>query len=243
MKTILELKNLSIGFSKILFRDINVELKEGVFACLLGVNGIGKSCLLKTMAGLQDKKNGDIFVDNRNFSEIDSDELAKKIGIVLTEKLQIDYLTVFELVSFGRAPYTGRNGNLSSEDTAIVQKILDDVGIAEIATHYFSELSDGQKQKALIARALAQTPELLLLDEPTTYLDIPSKIDLIELLKRLTREKKITVLLSTHDLDLIKDMADEFWLMGKDGKFSAGSPEDLTSSGLIANNFFRSGLK
>lgn len=243
MKTILELKNLSIGFNRILFRDINVELKEGVFACLLGINGIGKSCLLKTMAGLQDKKSGDILVDKRSLSEIDSAELAKKIGIVLTEKLQIEYLTVFELVTFGRAPYTGRNGNLSAEDTAIVQKILNDVGIAEIATSYFSELSDGQKQKVLIARALAQTPELLLLDEPTTYLDIPSKIDLIELLKRLTREKKITVLLSTHDLDLIKDMADEFWLMGKDGKFSSGSPEELNSSGLIANNFFRSVLK
>lgn len=243
MKTILQLKNLSIGFNNILFSDINVELKEGVFTCLLGINGIGKSCLLKTMAGLQDKKGGEVFIDNIALPLMDSAELAKKIGIVLTEKLHIEYLTVFELVAFGRAPYTGRNGTLSQEDIALVSAILNDVGISEIGQKYFSELSDGQKQKALIARALAQTPELLLLDEPTTYLDIPSKIDLIELLKKLTREKKITVLLSTHDLDLIKEMADEFWLMGKDGKFSSGSPEEMTSSGLLAYNFFRSGSK
>ncbi len=243
MKTILQLKNVSIGFNQILYANINAELKEGAFVCLLGINGIGKSCLLKTMAGLQEVKSGEVYIEHKALKSMDSFDLAKKIGIVLTEKLQIDYLTVFELVSFGRAPYTGRRGDLSKDDKKLVQKVLEDVGISEIGKKYFSELSDGQKQKALIARALAQTPELLILDEPTTYLDIPSKIELIALLKKLTQEKKITVLLSTHDLDLIKDSADEFWLMGKDGEFSSGSPEEMNSSGLIANNFFRSGSK
>lgn len=240
MKPMLELKNLSVGFRDVLYRNINASLPVGTFACLLGVNGIGKSCLLKTIARLHSEKEGSIFLESKDISAFTIAELSRKIGVVLTEKLQIEYLTVFELVSFGRAPYTGRHGALSEQDRDVVKKVLDQTGIAGLSEKYFSELSDGQKQKALIARALAQQPELLILDEPTTYLDIPSKIELIQLLRTLTQENKITVLVSTHDLDLIKPYVDVFWLMGKDGKFSEGSPEELISSGLIKENFFKS---
>lgn len=241
MKPMLELKNLSVGFKDVLYSNINASLPVGSFACLLGVNGIGKSCLLKTIARLQSEKQGKIFLEDKDIASFSLADLSRKIGIVLTEKLQIEYLTVFELVSFGRAPYTGSHGALSEKDKAVIDKVLAQTGISELSGLFFSELSDGQKQKALIARALAQQPELLILDEPTTYLDIPSKIDLIRLLRKLTQENNISVLLSTHDLDLIKPHVDKFWLMGKDGVFSEGSPEDLISSGLIKENFFKSG--
>lgn len=240
MKPMLELKNLSVGFNNVLYTNINAHLQVGTFACLLGINGIGKSCLLKTIARLQSEKAGNILLENSDISLFTAAELSRKIGVVLTEKFHIEYLTVFELVSFGRAPYTGRNGALGAEDKAVVEQVLIQTGISELSSRFFSELSDGQKQKVLIARALAQQPELLILDEPTTYLDIPSKIELIQLLRKLTKENKITVLLSTHDLDLIKSYVDVFWLMGKDGVFSEGSPEDLISSGLIKENFFKS---
>lgn len=237
---IMEIKNLSIGFKSILFQEINVGLNEGSFVGLLGINGVGKSCLIKTLSHLLEGKSGEILLRGREIHTFKPAELSQKIAVVLTEKLQIDYLSVFELVSFGRAPYTTRSGHLSKEDVAIIDSVLEQTGIKPLSQKYFSELSDGQKQKALIARALAQRPEILFLDEPTTYLDIPSKLDLIDLLKKLTKENNIAVLLSTHDLDLIKDKVDEFWLMGKDGKFSTGSPEVMMSSGLIGTNFFRS---
>lgn len=240
---VMEIKNLSIGFKRILFQEINASLKEGSFVGLLGINGVGKSCLIKTLSHLLEGKSGEILLHGREIQTIKPAELSKKIAVVLTEKLQIDYLSVFELVSFGRAPYTARNGHLSKEDVAIVDSALEQTGIKSLSQKYFSELSDGQKQKALIARALAQKPQILFLDEPTTYLDIPSKLDLIDLLRKLTKENNLAVLLSTHDLELIKDKVDEFWLMGKDGKFSTGSPEVMMTSGLIGTNFFRSGSR
>lgn len=243
MKNFLEIKNVSVGFSNILFKNINAEMEAGSLVCLMGINGVGKSSLLKTIARLLEKKEGEIKFNGINYEQISAEEFAKIVGIVLTEKLQVDYLTVEELISFGRSPYTDRSGRLKAEDQTEVEKAMNQTGIIKLKNAFFTELSDGQKQKVLIARALAQGPKLLILDEPTTYLDIPSKIELINLLKRLTKENNLAVLMSTHDLDLIQESADKIWLMEKDGKFSVGSPEELKSSGLIAKNFFISELK
>lgn len=242
-KTILQLDNLAVGFNQILFHNINVQMEAGSLVCLMGINGVGKSCLLKTIARLEERKHGGIKLEGKDISDISSKDFAKLVGIVLTEKLQIDYLTAYELVSFGRTPYTDRTGRLKCEDQEAIEKAMIQTGILALKEKYFSELSDGQKQKVLIARALAQGPELLILDEPTTYLDIPSKIELIELLKTLSAENNLAVLMSTHDLELVQNKADKIWMMGNDGSFSIGSPEELTSSGLIAKNFFRSGSK
>lgn len=242
-RTMLELNNTSIGFKQTLFENISASLSSGSLTCLMGINGAGKSCLLKTVAGLVERKKGEIKIDGRDIKEISSNVFARLVGIVLTEKLQVEYLTTKELVSFGRAPYTDRSGRLQKEDLEAIEQAMSQTGILNIKDKFFSELSDGQKQKVLIARALAQEPELLILDEPTTYLDIPSKIDLVNLLLKLARENNLAVLMSTHDLELIQKNADKIWLMGTDGKFSSGSPEELMSSGLFAKNFFRAELK
>lgn len=239
-RSILELKNLSIGFKNPVFKNINATIESGRLIALMGINGAGKSCLLRTIANLQNKLEGEIELNKKSIETILPADLAKVIGVVLTEKLQIEYLTAGELVAFGRTPYTDRNGSLKSEDRKVIERAMSQTGVERLKDHFFSDLSDGQKQKVLIARALAQEPELLILDEPTTYLDIPSKIELIKLLKTLTRQNNLSVLMSTHDLDLIQKEADKIWLMGIDGSFSEGSPEELTSSGLIAKNFFKS---
>lgn len=242
MKNILELKNVSIGFKNSVFKNINAKMEEGTLVALMGINGVGKSSLLKTIARLLEIKAGEININGIDYNSIHSKDFAKLVGVVLTEKLQVDYLTVEELVSFGRAPHTNRVGFLKDEDKVVVEKAMKQTGVYSLKNTFIAELSDGQKQKALIARALAQEPQLLILDEPTTYLDIPSKLELIQLLKKLSKENNLAVLMSTHDLDLIQRSADKIWLMENDGSFSTGSPEDLKSSGLIAKNFLKSEL-
>ena len=238
MKNILELSELSIGFKEFSFNNISASLKLGTMTALMGVNGAGKSCLLKSIAHLIDLKSGMINLEGKNIQSYSRNELAQIISIVLTEKFHVDYLRVDELIALGRSPFTNWRGELTPKDQTLISKVISQVGIESLQGQLFSELSDGQKQKTLIARALVQDPQLLILDEPTTYLDIPSKIELIKLLKKITRENNISVLLSTHDLDLVQDFVDQIWLMGLDGSFSAGSPDELASAGLFKKHFY-----
>jgi iron complex transport system ATP-binding protein len=237
---ILELENLGVGFSKIIFKDITAKLNSGSLTALMGVNGAGKSCLLKTIGNLITAKVGTIKILGKDLSEYTALDYSKVASLVLTEKFQVDFLQVSELIYLGRSPFTNWRGEIKNTDREIVNQIMDQVGIRDLEECYFSELSDGQKQKVLIARALAQEPKLLILDEPTTYLDIPSKIELIKLLKKIAKENDVTVLMSTHDLELIEPNADQIWLMGSDGSFSEGSPAYFRSSGLFEKHFFKS---
>ena len=234
---ILELENLSIGFKNIIFKNINAEVLPGSLIALMGVNGVGKSCLLKTIANLIPIKEGNIKLDQKLINEYGQQELAAVRAVVLTEKFHVDFLRVDELVSLGRSPFTPWQGKLSRADQKIVQDSLKALGVFDLSTSYFSELSDGQKQKVLIARALAQKPKLLILDEPTTYLDIPSKRELIKLLKKIAEENSIAILLSTHDLDLIEKIADQIWIMGKSGEFIQETPINLRSTGVFDFHF------
>ncbi len=234
---ILELEGLSIGFSKSNFDNINTKTQLGSLTALMGVNGVGKSCLLKTISNLLEKKGGTIKVNGVNINEYSPIEFAKTVAIVLTEKIQADFLRVDELVALGRSPYTNWLGELTDYDKEIVAKSMNQVGISDLGPSYFSALSDGQKQKVMIARALSQTPKLLVLDEPTTYLDIPSKVELIKLLKKISKENNIAVILSTHDLNLIQSEADIVWLMGMDGRFTSKSPAEFISTGEFKKHF------
>ena len=238
---ILELSNLSIGFKQTIFENINAKASAGTINVLMGVNGAGKSCLLKTIGRLISAREGLIKICGKNLNEYSALDFAKMTSLVLTEKIQVDFLRVDELIYLGRSPYTNWMGEIEESDREAVNLIMNQIGLVEIADHFFSELSDGQKQKVLIARALAQNPKLLILDEPTTYLDIPSKIELIKLLRKIATEKKIAVIMSTHDLDLIESSADQIWLIGKDGSFNTGSPAYFRSSGLFEKHFY-SGL-
>ena len=237
-KIILEIHDLSIGFKKIIFKRINAKIEEGSITALMGVNGAGKSCLLKTIARLIPSLQGSIKICEKDQVDYSSIDFAQIVSLVLTEKIQVDFLRVDELVSLGRSPYTNWLGEFKNEDRAIVDQVMEQVGILPLKNFFFSELSDGQKQKVLIARALAQKPKLLILDEPTTYLDIPSKVELIKLLKKISTDNNVAIILSTHDLDLIEASADQIWLMGKDESFNSESPAYFRSTGLFEKHFY-----
>jgi len=235
---IINISNLSLGFKEAIFKDINAQIQKGSLNCLVGINGVGKSCFLKTLCSLLPKISGEIKINNKSIENYSSIDLAKILAVVLTEKIHVDYMSVKELVLLGRSPFTNWSGALCLEDHKIADQVMRQVGIFELRSFFFSELSDGQKQKALIARALAQKPKILILDEPTTFLDIPSKIDLIRLLKKISVEDHVAVLMSTHDLELVKSFADQVFLMGNDGSFQGGSPEQLDSSGQFQKHFY-----
>jgi iron complex transport system ATP-binding protein len=237
MKKALDIKNLTIGFKNPIFRNISCELLPGSMTAIMGVNGAGKSCLLKTIGKLIEKKDGNIKIFDKSIEDYTHLEFAQIAALVLTEKIQVDFLRVVELVSLGRSPYTGWSGELNKQDDEVVNDVLKLTGVWNLKDRFFAELSDGQKQKALIARALAQSPKLLILDEPTTFLDIPSKIDLLKLLKKIAQENHVAVLMSTHDLELMKIYADQIWLMGADESFSTGSPAEIEAAGLIQKHF------
>jgi len=237
-KIILEIHDLSIGFKKIIFERINANVAEGSITALMGVNGAGKSCMLKTISRLIPSLYGSIKICGKDQVDYSSIDFAQIVSLVLTEKIQVDFLRVDELISLGRSPYTNWLGEFKNSDREIVDQVMEQVGILAFKKHFFSQLSDGQKQKVLIARALAQKPKLLILDEPTTYLDIPSKVELIKLLKKISTENNVAIILSTHDLDLIEAQADQIWLMGKDGSFISQSPAYFRSTGLFEKHFY-----
>jgi len=234
---ILEIENLAIGFKEIIFENINAQVQSGSITSLMGINGAGKSCLLKTLGHLIPRKFGQMKINGKDFSEYSVLDFSKIVSLVLTEKFHVDFLRVDELVSLGRSPYTSWSGELNQDDQIIVERVMEQMGIQGLSSKFFSELSDGQKQKALIARALAQKPQLLILDEPTTYLDIPSKIELLKILRSIASENNVAILMSTHDLDLVRQHIDQIWLMGNDGSFNSGSPEDIESTGLFEKHF------
>lgn len=237
MIKLLQAKDLEIGFDQsIILRELSFDVNQGRLIYLMGKNGVGKSCLLKTISGLIPYQNGSLKLEEREIKQIGHMDIAKKISVLLTDKINVDYLTVGELISLARAPYTNWNDEFKKEDCEIVFEAVQLLGIEKLMSKYFSQLSDGQKQKVLLCRALAQNPSLLLLDEPTTYLDIPSKIDFLKAVKRISGEKNISVVMSTHDFTLINEIADEVWILSND-ELIISSPKELKSSGLFEKEF------
>ncbi len=191
--------------------DICQELRPGTFVCLLGRNGTGKSTLLKTLAGLIPPLAGSIRIDNRRLEDFTPAELAKKVGLVLTKVPELSNTTLRELVAYGRLPYASWLGKLSDEDYAQADLAIQKLGIEALANRHISELSDGERQKCMIARALAQGTDYLLLDEPSAFLDYESKQELMSLLVKLAHDEHKAILLSTHDHELAHTYADVLW--------------------------------
>jgi iron complex transport system ATP-binding protein len=217
-KNILATAQLSIGYTSgkganVIANDINITLKQGSLTALIGANGIGKSTLLRTLTGIQPPLAGSILLNDKSLTSYLAKELAQNLSIVLTESLPPSNLTVFELVALGRQPYTNWLGSLSDEDLTQVEKALQLTQIEALAKKKHYEISDGQFQKVLIARALAQDTPLIILDEPTTHLDLLHKVNLLRLLKKLASEAGKCILYSTHDLDLALQMSDEIIVM------------------------------
>lgn len=243
----IELRQLSIGYkgkphSKVVAEHICATIYSGELTCLLGTNGVGKSTLLRTLSAFQPKLSGDIFITGKELREYTDKALSTVISVVLTEKCDIRNMTVQELVSMGRSPYTGFWGKLNKSDEEIVTRAIDLVNIQQLAPRMLHTLSDGERQKAMIAKALAQETPVIFLDEPTAFLDFPSKVEIMQLLHRLTRETNKTIFLSTHDLELALQIADKIWLMDRTNGLAIGTPEDLSLSGHLSNFFARKGI-
>jgi len=241
MKTILKTSNLNIGYkskkeSVTIAQNLNLNFGSGKLIALIGANGIGKSTLLRTITGIQQPLSGSVFLNDKNIDTYKPLDLAQNLSLVLTEKLPPSNLTVFELAALGRQPYTNWIGTLTETDIEKVQESMQLTQIEHLATKKHYEISDGQLQKVLIARALAQDTPLIILDEPTTHLDLLHKVSLFKLLKKLTQETQKCILFSTHDIDLAIQLSDEMIIMTPETVVQ-DEPCHLISNGSFATLF------
>jgi iron complex transport system ATP-binding protein len=237
MKTkriVLQAENISIGYvdkkSITVANGLNVTLHKGSFTTLLGANGIGKSTLLRTLSGIQQPLAGKILLKEQTLCSYNLNQLAQELSLVLTETLPKGNLSVYELVALGRQPYTNWIGSLTEYDNALIKKSMRLTDTTHLAEKKLDELSDGQLQNVLIARALAQDTSIIILDEPTTHLDLPHKVKLLRLLKNLAETQDKCILYSTHDLDLALQMSEEIIIMKK-GHLEQGSLVELNERG------------
>jgi len=217
-KNILSTSNLSIGYktkraTTTIAENLDLNLQEGKLIALIGANGIGKSTLLRTITGIQKPLSGTVLLNEKNIHELDALTLAQNLSVVLTEKLPPSNLTVWELIALGRQPYTNWIGTLTDNDIAKINEAIELTQIGHLITKRHYEISDGQLQIVLIARALAQDTPLIILDEPTTHLDLLHKVVLFKLLKKLTKETEKCILFSTHDIDMAIQLSDEMIIM------------------------------
>lgn len=224
----IEIENLSIGYKKHklsnsgpLATGLNAVLHQGALTCLVGVNGVGKSTLLKTLSGFVRPLSGRIWIETeanggrQSLSDMNETDRSRLLSVVLTERDDVSHLYAYDVVSFGRIPYLGLWGNLTETDKKIIDSSFEKTGIVHLKNCYFDELSDGERQKVMVAKALAQQTPVILLDEPSAFLDYPSKEDLMKLLKNLAHSENKSILLSSHDLDIIRRFADDYWIMEK----------------------------
>ncbi|MDD6140225.1 MAG: ABC transporter ATP-binding protein [Bacteroidales bacterium] len=232
MSAIIYTESLSAGYRKrksvtTVLHDVNLELHVGELVSLLGANGAGKSTLIRTICGLQPPLAGKVIIDYKDVERLTPRQLSKIIALVTTERTYAGGLTVGELVGLGRHPHTGFLGRLDEHDRQIVAAAIEKVGISHKATSYVAELSDGERQKAMIAKALAQEAPVIILDEPTAFLDVASRIEVLQLLHDLARDDRRTILISSHDIQQSMALSDRLWIVSDSGEIVSGVTEDL----------------
>lgn len=243
MNAILSMQDLTIGYrisshaEKRLAGSISSTVIEGELVCLLGPNGAGKSTLIRTLAGMQVPLSGAVWLGQENVHKLSTRELAKRLSVVLTDRVEVGNLTAYELVSLGRHPFVDWTGRLTNSDRNVIRWAIEVTGIGYLAPRAVSELSDGERQRVMIARALAQEPKIMVLDEPTAFLDLPRRIEIIGLLRSLAHDMKCTILLATHDLDIALRTSDKIWLLSSKGEFTTGIPEELILDGSFESVF------
>ncbi len=245
--SILSTSNLSIGYTtkketNVIAENLNFNLQEGKLISLIGANGIGKSTLLRTLTGIQKPISGSVILNTKNLNDIDSWTIAQQLSVVLTEKLPPSNLTVFELIALGRQPYTNWIGKLTEIDIIKINEAIELTQIAHLSDKKHYEISDGQLQNVLVARALAQDTALIILDEPTTHLDLVHKVSLFKLLKKLTKETNKCILFSTHDIDLAIQLSDEMIIMTAENVVQ-DEPCNLISKGIFDTLFVDENIK
>ncbi|MFI3314321.1 MAG: ABC transporter ATP-binding protein [Rikenellaceae bacterium] len=242
----IEARNISIGYkinsgkSKIIHNHLSFTIKNGEMTALLGANGCGKSTLIKSISGNIELLSGEVLIEGRQIKSFSKVELAKQIGIVLTSHAKDGGLTVFELAAFGRYPYTDYFGTLKSHDIEIIENALKQVGLWELRESYISQISDGERQKAMIAKVLCQECQTIILDEPTAFLDVKSRLETYSLLRTIARTQNKCILLSTHDLELTLRGADSLMILSKHQPLCYGNSEDMILNGNVAKLFSNS---
>ena len=242
----LDLRDLYIGYDEdtsrhIVAEALNASLAQGTMACLVGANGVGKSTLMRTLSGFQPALRGEVRIEGRPIGEYTPRELSEKVGVVLTERNATPDLTVEEVVAIGRMPYTNFWGRLTAADHRAVDEAIALVGIESLRHKKIGRVSDGERQKVMIAKALAQQTGIILLDEPTAFLDYGSKVSVMRLLRRLAHEQGKVVLLSTHDLEIAFQTTDEVWILQREG-LQTGTLDELEQRGAVSKFLATSGL-
>lgn len=240
--SVLTTHNLSVGFTSgktttTLMSGLNLNFGQGSLVALLGQNGAGKSTLLRAITRATSPVEGEILIDGKNIDAISQRALSRLIGLVSTDRVSAGALTVNELVSLGRQPHTGFLGRLDDGDRKIVADAIADVGITAKAGSYIAQLSDGERQKAMIAKALAQETPVIILDEPTAFLDVASRVEIMRLLHSLAHDRNKAVLLSSHDISQSLLLADELWLITRERRLIAGATEEVVMSGAMNSVF------
>ena len=240
--SILTTQHLSIGYSRkgktdIIQSGLDLQLRAGELVCLIGPNGSGKSTLLRTLTGLQKSLAGKTLIDGKDITFIKQHEKALKLALVLTERVDIDNTSVYNLVSLGRHPHSDWWGNVTEEEDAVIREAITMVHMDHKMHQNINELSDGERQRAMIAKALAQDTPIIMLDEPTAHLDLPNRVEIMLLLHKLAHKTHKAILLSTHELDLALQAADRIWLMSTDNGVECGVPEDLVFNGSFNRAF------
>ena len=248
MNKLLKIEKLTTGYrlhhgnTKILHAGISLCVDKGMLISIAGPNGSGKTTLIKTLAGLHSKLKGNIFYKNQEITNLTIKELAKTVAVVLTDKPYDHYLTAFDIIITGRYPYASLFGKPSRKDIQIVKNVAQTTNVNKFINRKFYTLSDGEKQRVMITRALAQDTPVILLDEPTAFIDSPGKVELLGLLKTITQQGK-TIIMSLHDIELALSFSDELWLLGYNGYYENGTPDNLVKKGSINKIFDTENVK
>lgn len=244
----IETINLTTGYrshggERVITHALDAQLSAGTMTCLMGQNGAGKSTLLRTLAGFQRPLSGEVHIMGKNLTSYKPRQLARTMSVVLTEKPLLDDMDVETLVGLGRTPYTDMWGRLSVSDHEAVERAISLTGIESLRRRFVQSLSDGERQKVMIAKAFAQETPIIFLDEPTAFLDYPSKVEIMHLLYSLAHRLDKTIFLSTHDLDIALQLADKIWLIDRNLGITAGTHRELTDSGALEKYFVRPGIR
>lgn len=234
MQQYFSLDDLSVGYNgKALIRDIHIDIKKGEIVTLIGPNGSGKSTILKSITRQLELICGTVYLDEKNLKELSYRELSSRMAVVLTERMKPELMTCYDIVATGRYPYTGNFGILTAEDEDKVFQAMKAVHAQDVGTCDFSAISDGQRQRVLLARAICQEPEVMILDEPTSFLDVKHKLELLSILRSMAKEKGITVVMSLHEIDLAEKISDKIICVKGDTLFRYGKPEEIFEEELI----------
>lgn len=225
----ISLEELQVGYGRktVVLKNISMTISPGEIVCLIGANGAGKSTVLKTIVGQLKKLKGNIFINKENQDDMTEENVAKAVSMVMTERIHPELMTCFDVVATGRYPYTGRLGLLTKEDVLAVNEALDLVGASQIANQEFSKISDGQRQRIMLARAICQNTGIMVLDEPTSFLDLQFKLDILKVIKQMAKDKNIAILMSIHELEFVPAIADKVIGIAGNEVYVAGTPKEV----------------